>query len=49
MALLSLVVDRRTPLHDLGEGFDIERRGGCRAPDFLGERQDGAAITICHA
>ena len=50
MAVLRLVVDRRAPLHDLlqfggVEDFILARR----APNFLGQRERGAAIAVGHA
>ena len=50
MAVLRLVVDRRAALHDLlqfGGAEFLVLAGG--APDFLGQRERGAAVAIGHA
>ena len=50
MAVLRLVVDRRAALHDLLQFGGVEflvLAGG--APDFLGQRERGAAVAIGHA
>ena len=50
VAVLALVVERRAPLHDLGETAGVQNLAGpCRAPDLLGERQHGAAVPVGHA
>ena len=50
MAVLRLVIDRRAPLHDLLQLRGIEGLArACGAPNFLGERQRRASVTVRHA
>ena len=50
MAVLPLVVDRRAALDDALQALRPEHLAGLGgAPDFLGQRQRGAAVAIAHA
>ena len=50
MAVLGLVVDRRTTLHDILQRRGIESLRCPRgAPDFFGESERGAPVAVRHA